>query len=224
MKSRSEFRWALIEPTRFAWDDPEGDVHFFADTPMPSGVTTLAGQLLAAGYNNGRVFCEAMGPIDWDYVHSCDAVGLGVITCTAPRAYQIADDLEARGIPVVLGGQEPTYKTELALQHGRAVVRGEGDFVLTSILDHWREGQSLAGIAGIVYREGEKMVENPRHPWVSHLDSLPYANFDSRVLAHAEKLTFLPVHAIRGCNRGCQFCSECRFWGPPRAHSPATTS
>src|SRR5687767_12689966 len=49
---------------------------------------------------------ESVQDIDFDY--PCDLVGLSVMTCYAPRAYEIAGEFRKRGIKVILGGVHPT--------------------------------------------------------------------------------------------------------------------
>ncbi|MDA2912034.1 hypothetical protein MYX04_14030 [Nitrospiraceae bacterium AH_259_D15_M11_P09] len=48
---------------------------------------------------------EAVMDVDLDY--PCDLVGLSVMTCYAPRAYELATEFRKRGRTVVLGGGPP---------------------------------------------------------------------------------------------------------------------
>src|SRR6266496_2763164 len=50
---------------------------------------------------------EAVREIDFEC--SADKVGISIMTCYAPRAYEIAAELRKRGVRVVLGGVHPTY-------------------------------------------------------------------------------------------------------------------
>src|SRR2546428_665807 len=68
---------------------------------------------------------EAVREIDLE--HPADLVGISVMTCYAPRAYQLADEFRKRGVPVVLGGVHPTYCPDEALQHCDAIVTGEAE-------------------------------------------------------------------------------------------------
>ena len=68
---------------------------------------------------------EAVQDINFD--HPCDLVGISVMTCYAPRAYEIAREFRRRGKKVVLGGVHPTYCPEEALQFCDAVVCGEAE-------------------------------------------------------------------------------------------------
>ena len=72
-----------------------------------------------------RLIDEAVQDVDLNL--EADLVGLSVMTATAPRAYHLADHFRSRGIQVVMGGVHPSCLPEEALQHGDAVVVGEGE-------------------------------------------------------------------------------------------------
>ena len=46
-----------------------------------------------------------------------DLVGITAITGTAPRAYELAREFRARGVPVVLGGVHPTLVPDESAEH-----------------------------------------------------------------------------------------------------------
>lgn len=64
---------------------------------------------------------------DIDFEHPAEMVGLSIMTCYAPRAYEIAAEFRKRGKTVVMGGVHPTYCPEEALQHCDAIVCGEAE-------------------------------------------------------------------------------------------------
>ena len=68
---------------------------------------------------------EAVGDIDFE--HPADMVGISIMTCYAPRAYEIATEFRRRGKTVVLGGVHPTYCTDEAFEHADAIVSGEAE-------------------------------------------------------------------------------------------------
>src|SRR5512132_2976503 len=68
---------------------------------------------------------EAVREIDFEY--PADMVGISIMTCYAPRAYEIAAEFRKRGVPVVMGGVHPTYCPDEALQHCDAIVTGEAE-------------------------------------------------------------------------------------------------
>ena len=50
------------------------------------------------------------------YDEPTDLVAMTVETYTARRAYQIAREFRARGVPIVMGGYHPTFLPDEALQ------------------------------------------------------------------------------------------------------------
>ena len=81
---------------------------------------------------------EAVQDVDFD--HPCDLVGISVMTCYAPRAYEIATEFRKRGKKVVLGGVHPTYCPEEALQFCDAVVCGEAEDLWPEVIADFMAG------------------------------------------------------------------------------------
>ena len=63
-----------------------------------------------------------------------DVIGIGVWTAAAPRAYVLAEQYRARGIPVILGGPHVTVQPREALSHADAIVIGEAESVWEQVL------------------------------------------------------------------------------------------
>jgi radical SAM superfamily enzyme YgiQ (UPF0313 family) len=86
----------------------------------------------------GLAYVAALTPPDWDVRiadevveeiptaqdFQPDLVGLTSLTPTAPRAYQIAAEFCARGVPVVMGGMHATLCPDEAARYVDSVVRG----------------------------------------------------------------------------------------------------
>lgn len=123
-----------------------------------------------------------------------DAVALTVQTFTARRAYQVADECRARGIPVVMGGFHPTAVPDECAEHADAVVVGEAE-------DTW--AQVVADlVAGRV---------RPRY--VSRNDAdLTLIGDDTAWDRHRYPPLGL-VQFSRGCRYTCEFCSIVGFFG-----------
>ncbi len=75
-----------------------------------------------------------------------DLVGMTVITGTAPRAYELAMQLRARGIPVVLGGPHITLIPEDAAPHADAIVVGYAEESWPQLLRDFVAGQIAAAL------------------------------------------------------------------------------
>ncbi|MBA3937120.1 MAG: cobalamin B12-binding domain-containing protein, partial [Planctomycetes bacterium] len=90
---------------------------------MPLTLTTLAALIPADLPHTVACLDEGIQDIPVDTLEA-DLVGITVITGTAPRAYEMAATLRARGIAVVLGGPHPTLIPDDAQPHADAVVVG----------------------------------------------------------------------------------------------------
>jgi radical SAM superfamily enzyme YgiQ (UPF0313 family) len=122
-----------------------------------------------------------------------DVAALSVETFTARRAYAIADDYRARGVPVVMGGYHPTFLPEEALQHADAVVVGDAEGAWERLLrDFGRLQRIYAG-------------DHDRPLRDYHLDRSIYAG-----------KKYAPIELVqygRGCRFACDFCSIHSFYG-----------
>src|SRR4029077_1649821 len=83
-----------------------------------------------------RFYDDRMEEILFD--EPTDLVALSVETFTALRAYKIAREFRARGVPVVMGGYHVTLIPEEARQEADAVVIGDADPVWPQIIDDAR--------------------------------------------------------------------------------------
>jgi radical SAM superfamily enzyme YgiQ (UPF0313 family) len=132
---------------------------------------------------------ERIQPID--YNAEADLIGISIITITACHSYDIAARFRRRGIPVVFGGIHATVLHEESLQHGDAVVIGEGERVWPRLLEDAMEGKLKRTY------QSQKMV---------HLETLPPPPF--HILKYPERyIGTKVVRASRGCPYRCSFCT-----------------
>ncbi|MGE0787247.1 MAG: radical SAM protein [Sandaracinaceae bacterium] len=141
-----------------------------------------------------------------------DLVGIAVpFQFTISDAFAIAGSLRAHGCTahITCGGHVPTFCYAEMLRDCEAldtVVRHEAEETILEMLRHMENGEPLAHIDGLVWREeGEIVVANRRHP-VRHLDEI------TPPLRPAEpyRVAGVPVAFIvtaRGCIGECDYCS-----------------
>lgn len=141
-----------------------------------------------------RLTDEALDPVRFD--QPADLVGLTALTSTAPRAYQIADEFRARGVPVVMGGMHASALPEEALQHVDAVVVGEAEGLWPQVLEDFQRGRL------------QRLYRREQHP---SLVGLPAPRRDlidpRRYYARAT------LQASRGCPFDCAYCTVTCFFG-----------
>ena len=128
---------------------------------------------------------------------------------------------------VVLGGPHATHACLETLTNQPAldaVVLGEGEETLKELLAVVAAGGSLAGVAGIAYREAGEAVRSAPRAALENLDALPIAGArigNSIGVDYRRQLEF--VITSRGCPASCLFCSSPLFWGKGvRFRSPAS--
>ncbi len=127
-----------------------------------------------------------------------DLAAITVETYTARRAYQIADALRRRGVPVVMGGYHATLVPDEVLEHADAVVLGEAEGVWPEVVETVRAGRPLEP----TYRSTARPLLEGSRP-------------DRSIYAGKRYLALRLVEATRGCRFACEFCSVQRFY----AHS-----
>src|SRR5262245_11699228 len=144
-----------------------------------------------------------------------DLVGLSVMTFQRGTARKIVELVRALRpqARIVVGGYDPSLAPEAyAASPGGAdfIVRGEGEVTFRELVRAIEEGGSLAGVAGLTYRDGEAVHRNPDRP-VNRLQgaALRLPRRDARVLRGYTPLgrQVDVVETSRGCTFDCSFCS-----------------
>lgn len=144
---------------------------------------------------------EAVQDIDFD--QPCDLVGLSIMTCYAPRAYEISAEFRKRGKTVVLGGVHPTYCPDEALRYCDAIVCGEAEDLWPQLVADFE-----AGAMKRVYKMGTfPSLEQYKSPRVELLSPDAY-------------MTRQCSFTTRGCHFDCEFCSVSPFNGKTTRRRP----
>jgi radical SAM superfamily enzyme YgiQ (UPF0313 family) len=82
---------------------------------------------------------EIVSPVNFD--RAADLVGITTTTCSAPHAYEIADEFRGRGVAVVFGGPHPTLLPDEAAQHADSVLIGEAEGVWPNLIRDFQKGR-----------------------------------------------------------------------------------
>jgi B12-binding domain/radical SAM domain protein len=112
---------------------------------------------------------------------------------------------------VVVGGPHPSARPGEVLRLGAdAVVVGEGEVALPSVLERFRDGDSPAGVPGVAtLDENGRLVRGPR-PTPVDLDDYPPLGVKHR--------RFGPIEITRGCPCACSFCQTSFLFGGRMRH------
>ncbi len=134
---------------------------------------------------------------------SPDLVAITVETFTARRAYELAAGYRKRGVPVVMGGYQPTFLPDECLEHADSVVVGDAEGSWERLLADFR--------TGALRRTYEGGNERP----------LDDAAMDRSIFAGKRYAPVVPVQYGRGCRFSCDFCSIRAFYANSiRARAP----
>ena len=195
----------LIEP------EPPG-MHVWAKVLLPRlGLPIIAATLKQHGHD-ALIYSPQMAPIDWEDVNSADLVGLSSTTSTATTAYEFADRLRSRGIPVIVGGSHVTFMADEALEHADYVARGEGgEQIMLELAEALAGSRELDTVAGLSFLRDGVAVHNPLRERCADLDTLPFP--DLKLLVGSEKLNTTPIMTSWGCPFACNFCSVTAMFG-----------
>ena len=167
----------------------------------PLTLTTLAALVPEDLHAEITIQDEGVQPLDLNF--QADLVGITAITGTSQRAYQIADQLRAKGHTVILGGVHPTLLPEEAAPHADALVLGYAEKTWPQLLGDFTRGEL-----------------KPRYflPTKGALEGVPIARRD--LLKKKHYTTVNSIEATRGCPHQCDFCVVPTAWKNTYAHRP----
>jgi len=149
-----------------------------------------------------------------------DAIALSFLsTTTYPAAKSMARRLKAESpkVPIIVGGPFATLNADRILADCPdidCVGVGEGEELLPDYLDSLNDPGS---VAGLVWRQGKRIVQNPLRPLLQDLNRFPYPDRTSLPIDYIESLPldvpavlsldkFCTVQTSRGCPYACIYC------------------
>jgi radical SAM superfamily enzyme YgiQ (UPF0313 family) len=143
---------------------------------------------------------------------------LGLYANLMTRARVVALIASARdlGVPVIVGGPDPSGNAAEYLQHGASVVvRGEGEVTLAELLSVWRGGDPPVGVAGTSVRRGEAVSHAPDRALISSLEGHPWPDRDAislepylEIWRRHHGYGSVSLITSRGCPFTCRWCSR----------------
>lgn len=139
------------------------------------------------------LYDDRMEPIPFD--EATDLAAITVETYTARRAYEIAAEYRARGVPVILGGMHVTLLPEEAAQHADSIFLGDAETVWAQVVEDAR-----------------------RHRLRPRYQGPPGVGQIGRVLPRRDLFRgkgYLPItlmQYVRGCRFACRFCAVSEYF------------
>jgi anaerobic magnesium-protoporphyrin IX monomethyl ester cyclase len=149
-----------------------------------------------------------------------DVIALSFLSTTSyPATHSMAHRLKqaAPNTPIILGGVFATINARKILAdcpYADFVCKGEGEELLPDFL----ENLDFPGkVAGLVWRSGNEIIENPPRPIIKNLDLFPYPDRKSLPIDYIESMPldvpavlsldrFCTIQTSRGCPNQCIYC------------------
>ncbi|MCL2492499.1 MAG: B12-binding domain-containing radical SAM protein [Clostridiales bacterium] len=166
----------------------------------PNAITgpLILGHILKDAGHDVEVYEELYTDIDFFDLEDVDVYCLYTMTSSAPRAYELADEIRRRTkARVLIGGMHASAMPEEAAAHADQVVVGEAETVILDIVEGRRTEK-------IVYAECLK-----------NLDDAPFPDYSLLKTPCLEA----NVLSTRGCPFCCSFCTTSRMYHPYRERS-----
>lgn len=152
---------------------------------------------VVAAYTPHDVDCvlydDRMEDIPFD--EPTDLAAITVELYNARRAYEIAKEYRERGVPVVMGGFQPTLVPDECIEHADAIVTGDAETIWPMVVNDARDGKLQRLYAG--------KTEYPQPGGI-----LPRRDL-------FEGKGYLPITLVqygRGCRFACDFCAISTFF------------
>lgn len=164
---------------------------------------------------------------------SPDVVGINTATATMPDVYRLAEAIKEldNEVLVIVGGPHATALPTKTLEESKIdiAVRREGEETMLELVKTMENGGSLSKVAGISYKEKDKVAHTQDRRAIENLDSLP---FPARHLLPMDKYSpagyFAPKEsryttmiATRGCQYKCIFCGQSTTFKGVRRRTPS---
>jgi len=153
-------------------------------------------------------------------------IGVQVMFSMKKKTLEFAGLLRNDCDLLVAGGPLPTSDPEEFLSSFDAVAMGEGEQTMLELVHAVQEGEGLANVPGIAFKEKGEVRFAPARPFIEDLDKVPFPSremFDNQAYKRHYMKSFgyttTSVMTSRGCPFQCDFCSRPVFGNRFRART-----
>jgi len=182
--------------------------------------------LTGKGFDNYLECLKDISKKIWEEVRSVildfspDVVAISVKSqnfSSAAMVARIAKEIN-KEIKVIVGGPHPSMVGADVLKSPffDISVKGEGEITIVELLKAIEQQSGLNSILGIVYREGDQIIENGSREFINKLDSLGFPHITApevlRDYQYYPITAFRNIFAARGCPFRCIFCGSHKIW------------
>lgn len=215
----------LINPplTKIIESDMPKELESGMDFLPPLGILYLAGYLLKFTNHQVKILDCPVENISHNEINSKiieenpDVVGITVLTFSLIDVFLIAKAIKKINpqIKIILGGPHTYIYPEETVANDFVdyAVVGEGEKTLAELLDNFDNKEKLRNIKGLVFKDGDKIINTGKRDLIMDLDQLPfparkltpYKKYYSIV---AKKNPTTIMFTSRGCPYQCLFCDR----------------
>jgi radical SAM superfamily enzyme YgiQ (UPF0313 family) len=145
-----------------------------------------------------------------------ELVAISSITQNFRFAEAHARVAKAHNLPVLIGGMHITSLPQALTADMDVGCIGEGEITFLELMQLYLDrggfpAEGLRNINGVIFREGDELVQTPKREVLPSLDSLPHAY---RPVTGYQRRSY--IYTARGCAYDCVFCSCAKHWGRVR--------
>ncbi len=150
------------------------------------------------------------------------------LTNMREAAFEMQKLAKAKGSKVIVSSSDATDHFEKYLSEGADfVIKGEVEITLRELIAAINKGESVKAIQGLVFRENEITIQNPKRNVLEDLDQLPRAAWDlidiekykSIWISHHGYFS-LNMATTRGCPFKCNWCAKPIYGNRYNSRSP----
>jgi len=221
-------RITLVHPTGFNFVPGQPDFTVLANRMAPVGILALAAWLEKHGHRTQVHDC--LGPVAPKGVQANaavvlatkpDLVGISATTCAFMEGVEMAAEIKRvrPEITIVFGNVHASSIGGELLAHFPEIdylCIGEGEGAMLDLAD----GKAPATIPNLAWRDGDRIITNPRRSRITNLDDLPFPAYEKLPgfphgyhlpLFSYEKRWGATMITSRGCPYTCSFCDRTVF-------------
>ena len=145
-----------------------------------------------------------------------DVVGITSFSVKWPSAKRIAAIAKdySRNVPVVMGGQHVTIRTDDALAEPNVdfVIKGEGEETFVDFLRQLGSDQRWDDVPGLAFKKNGQHVHNRPRELSENIDDLLPARECLYDVENYEPHALAKLFASRGCPYQCNYCGTQNIW------------
>jgi len=204
---------------------------------IPLGIYSLAAYIRNQGFETDVTDAEALQLNVNDVIQrlregAFNLVGISTTTVAFHRSLDLARQVKSAdpGAITVIGGPHVSCQPAQPLEFDcfDYAIRNEGEVTFAELLSALQNGSTdFEKINGLVFREGAKVIVNPKRPYIKVIDSLPYPAYDlipnlklyTPPPSNYKKSPVANVITSRGCPSQCTFCDNNTFGRKVRLRS-----